>query len=76
MDALRFLGKYPRGAHGTGCPVSRSHGDGALAAAHGLLLGPKPRRSPLAMPPCTLVRTGLEGTCSSTGRLQFQDPSH
>lgn len=69
MDALRFLGKSPRGAHGTGCP---------LPAAQGLLLGPKPRHSPLAMPPLTLVKMGLEDTCSSTGGLQFclQDLSH
>lgn len=74
MDALRFLGKYSRRAHGTGCPVSRSHGDGALPAAHRLLLGPKLWPSPLAMPPRTLVKMGLEDTCSTTGGLQFCTP--
>lgn len=65
MDALRFLSKYPRGAHGTGCP---------LPAAPGLLLSPKLRHSPLGMPPLTLVKMGLKDTCSSTGGLQFCTP--
>lgn len=75
MEALRFPWQVTRGAHGTGCTVTRPQGQCSASS----LQGPLPQRrsralygpSPLQTPQLTLVKMGPEAAFSNHVRAGF-----